>query len=262
MSQDCQVELRSVSKRYNIYDRPIDRLKELVMRNKRSYHREFWSLKNFSYKFQKHTTAVLGPNGSGKSTMLQIVAGILQPTAGSVIADGRMTAILELGAGFQPEATGRENVILNGLILGISLEEITERVDEIAEFAEIGDFIDQPIKTYSSGMAVRLAFAAATSVDPDILLIDEALAVGDGRFERKCAKRINDLQKTARTIIFVSHNMAVVKDWCQEAVLLNGGEIVASGDVQEVIKEYNHLMETYDPTNHRRFYAPHPTVPV
>lgn len=246
MSTDHQVVLSGVSKRYNIYDRPIDRFKEILWRNRRCYHKEFWSLRDFSYKFQRKTTAIIGPNGSGKSTLLQIIAGVLQPTFGQVERDGLVTAILELGAGFQPEYTGRENVMLNAMILGIPAKEMNERIVEIADFAEIGDFFDQPIKTYSSGMVVRLAFACATAVNPDILLIDEALAVGDGRFERKCIYRIVDLQSEPRTIIFVSHNMAVVRDWCQEAIFLHNGRIVASGEVNQVVDEYEAFMKASD----------------
>lgn len=255
ISYEHQLDLESISKRYNIYDRPVDRLKEMFWRNQRCYHREFWSLKDFSHKFKPHTTALIGPNGSGKSTLLQIMAGVLQPTLGSITRQGRITAILELGAGFQPEYTGRENVMLNGMILGIPQKEMLERIDEIADFAEIGDFFDQPLKTYSSGMAVRLAFACATAVDPDILLIDEALAVGDGRFERKCAKRINELQTESRIIILVSHNMAIVRDWCQEAILLNAGQVVSRGDVNEVVEQYESVMHTVDPAFQKRITA-------
>lgn len=253
---DSQVVLEGVSKRYNIYDRPVDRLKEILWRNRKCYHREFWSLRDFSYNFKRKTTAIIGPNGSGKSTLLQIIAGVLQPTVGNVTRNGLVTAILELGAGFQPEYTGRENVMLNGMILGIPPEEMRQRVEEIAAFAEIGDFFDQPIKTYSSGMVVRLAFACATAVNPDILLIDEALAVGDGQFERKCVYRIVDLQSEPRTIIFVSHNMYVVRDWCQEAIFLHNGKIVASGEVNSVVDVYEEFMASGQSAERKIVEAP------
>lgn len=237
------VKLTNISKKYNIYDRPIDRLKELVLRNRRCFHKEFWALRELDLEIEKGTTtAIIGPNGSGKSTLLQIIAGVLQPTSGTVEANGRITAILELGAGFQLDHTGRENVMLNGLILGISEDELLIRLPHIIEFAEIGDFIDQPIKTYSSGMVVRLAFAAAVAVDPEILIVDEALAVGDERFQAKCLEKIEELRKRGTTIIFVSHNTKVVELFCNRAVLLNGGNVVTQGDVEPVIEQYHLLM--------------------
>lgn len=242
MTKEYKVELENVSKRHNIYDRPIDRLKELFYRNRKCYHREFWALKNLSVKFDSCTTAVLGPNGAGKSTMLQLIAGVVQPTFGTVTVRGRVTAILELGAGFQPEYSGRENVLLNGMMLGITQKEMLDRMDAIADFAEVGEFFDQPIKTYSSGMGVRLAFASAISVDPDILLVDEALAVGDERFIKKCHKKISELQTQGKTIIFVTHNMRAVKLFCQQAVLMEDGRLVAQGSVDELAPLYEEMM--------------------
>lgn len=238
------IEVTDVSKRHNIYDRPIDRLKEILWRNRRCYHKEFWALKDVTVGFKQGvTTALIGPNGSGKSTLLQIIAGVLQPTSGRVSVHGRLTAILELGAGFQPDYTGRENVILNGMILGISQEEMMSRVDEIADFADIGDFFDQPIKTYSSGMVVRLAFSTAISVDPDVLLVDEALAVGDDRFQSKCIDRMDTLMRAGKTIVFVSHNEKLIRQFCRRAVLLNGGRLVAEGGVNKVLPRYAELMQ-------------------
>lgn len=250
------VELRGVSKRYNIYNKPTDRLKELLFRNTRSYHQEYWALKDFSHTFQKHTTAVLGANGSGKSTLLQLMAGVVQPTTGQLATRGRLTAILELGAGFQPDYSGRENALLYGMILGISEEEMKERLPEIKEYAELGDFFDQPIKTYSSGMVVRLAFACATSVDCDILLIDEALSVGDQHFKMKCLKRIWKLQEDNKTIIFVSHNMQTVQDFCQSAILLNAGKMICSGEVEDVIPVYEEMVSSKDSQAHKQFLNP------
>jgi len=239
------VELHGISKRYNIYERPVDRLKELMWRNRKCFHREYWALRDINLVVEPGmTTAILGPNGSGKSTLLQIIAGVLQPSEGTVKIGGRLTAILELGAGFQPEYSGRENVLLNGMILGITKQEMLEKMDEIAEFAEIGEFFDQPVKTYSSGMVVRLAFGAAINVNPQILLVDEALAVGDWRFQQKCIQRIVKLQAEGKTIIFVSHDINAVKRYCQQAVLLNGGLVVCKGSVDEIVPVYEQLMET------------------
>ena len=246
MSEIYKVELENVSKRHNIYDRPMDRLKEFVFRNRRCYHKEFWAMRDVSVKFEQGTTALIGPNGAGKSTMLQLIAGVLQPTSGRITVRGRVTAILELGAGFQPDYTGRENVMLNGMMLGISQDEMNSRMERIAEFAEIGDFFDQPIKTYSSGMIVRLAFSTAISVDPDVLLVDEALAVGDERFNKKCHHKIRELQRAGTTILFVTHNAKLVETYCQRAVLVNGGQVVATGTVSEILPMYHQIMEDSD----------------
>lgn len=256
----CQVELLKVSKKYDIYDRPIDRLKEILWRGKKCYHREYLAVDNVSYSFNAHTTALLGPNGSGKSTLLQMIAGVLKPSAGQIACRGRVTAILELGAGFQPEYTGRENALLYGLIIGIPEEEMENKLDEIADYAEIGDFFEQPIKTYSSGMVVRLAFACATSLEPEILLIDEALSVGDEHFKKKCLQRIKKLQDNAKTIIFVTHNMKTVRDFCQSAVLMNGGKIIADGDLETVIPLYEEVVESASAHQHKKFHRPKNTI--
>ena len=237
------IQVRAVSKKYNIYDRPTDRLKEIVLRNKRSFHREFWALSDISLNVERgDSVALLGPNGSGKSTLLQIVAGVLQPTKGSIGVRGRTTAILELGSGFQPDYTGRENVVLNGIILGIPEKEMIRRLDQIADFAEVGDFFDQPIRTYSSGMIVRLAFASMINVEPEILLIDEAMAVGDRRFQLKCLDKIRELRANGTTLVFVTHEPTMCYKYCQNAVLLNGGKIVEQGSVERVVPLYEKLM--------------------
>jgi ABC-type polysaccharide/polyol phosphate transport system ATPase subunit len=259
-SPSYKVEVENLSKRYNIYDRPVDRLKEIVWRNRRSYHREYWALSDINFKFPAGVTALIGPNGSGKSTLLQIIAGVLEPTTGRVQRHGRITAILELGAGFQPEYSGRENVILNGMILGIPQEEMLSRIDEIAAFAEIGDFFDQPIKTYSSGMTVRLAFATAVTVDPDILIVDEAMAVGDQSFQIKCRNKIWSLKQAGKTIIFVTHNMEMVTSWCDQALLLNGGKVVESGDISKVVPLYEELMEHAEMIAAKKFTQAQPAV--
>jgi len=241
-----RIQLRNVSKRYNIYDRPVDRLKELMWRNRRSFHKEYWALRDVSLDFHDCTTAVLGPNGSGKSTLLQLIAGVLDPTEGRISIDGRLTAILELGAGFQPEYTGRENVLLYGMMLGIPEGEMKERLPSIKAWSEIGDFFDQPLKTYSSGMIVRLAFSAAVDVQPDILLIDEALAVGDSRFQLKCLIKMDELRDRGTTIIFVTHNVRMVEKRCQRAVLLNGGRIIANGALSDVLPLYEEINSNPD----------------
>lgn len=258
MSQNSnyRVQVKGVSKRYNIYNRPIDRLAELMSRNRICLHREYWALRDIDIQFPQGVTALIGPNGSGKSTLLQIIAGVLEPTFGAVTRQGRITAILELGAGFQSDYSGRENVVLNGMILGMTKDEIEARVATIADFAELGDFFDQPIKTYSSGMVVRLAFATAVSVDPEILLIDEALAVGDAYFQNKCKEHIWKMKEAGKTIIFVSHDMYAVAAWCNHAVLLNGGSIVRQGNVDDVLPLYDELMNHHDLVKAKLFYVP------
>ncbi len=257
MSEHLRVQLTDVSKRYNIYARPVDRLREIVLRNSRCYHKEFWALSDINLNFYDGCTAIIGPNGSGKSTLLQIIAGVVQPTTGHVNVRGRLTAILELGAGFKPDYTGRENVLMNGMILGISKKDMEAKMEEIADFAELGDFFDQPIKTYSSGMVVRLAFSSAISVDPEILLVDEALAVGDQRFQVKCRDKIWELRhRGTKTIIFVSHSMDVVRFWCDRAVVFNGGRTIMQGPVEEAIEVYESMMNEENFQIHKEFVTP------
>lgn len=251
------VELKNISKRYNIYGQPIDRLKELAWRNQRCYHKEFWAVRDINLQFkQGHTTALIGPNGSGKSTLLQIIAGVLTPTAGTVSIRGLVTAILELGAGFQLDHTGRDNVLLNGMILGIPRNDMFKKMDSIGEFAEIGDFFDQPVKTYSSGMVVRLAFACAVAVEPEILLVDEALAVGDWQFQLKCFAKIEALRNAGKTIIMVTHDMKPVELICHDVVLLNGGRVVAAGTPSDVVPQFREIMETAGAIEPKHFTQP------
>ncbi|MBU9548143.1 ABC transporter ATP-binding protein [Burkholderia multivorans] len=237
-----QVAIRAtnVSKRYEIYDTPHERLKQFVLPKLQrfvgkvpaQYFHEFCALKDISFEIAKgETVGVIGRNGSGKSTLLQIICGTLTPTSGSVETRGRVAALLELGAGFNPEFTGRENVYLNGAILGLSKAEIDTRFDSIAAFADIGEFMEQPVKTYSSGMYVRLAFAVSINVDPDILIVDEALSVGDARFQAKCMKRIKNIQANGTTILFVSHDVSSVRTLCERALWLDGGALRMDGDV-------------------------------
>jgi lipopolysaccharide transport system ATP-binding protein len=233
------VHVRGVSKSYPIYAKPSDRLKELLTWNRRSYHEDFWALRDISLEIKKGSTfGLIGENGSGKSTLLQLIAGILQPTSGAVEVEGRVSALLELGSGFNGEFSGRENVFLNGAILGLTNLEIERLYPAIEAFAEIGDFIDQPVKTYSSGMMVRLAFAVAINLEPDILLVDEALAVGDIYFRQRCMRKIHELHGRGITIIFVSHSAADMKSLAQEVVWLDHGRIVDRGDPDDVVRQY------------------------
>jgi ABC-type polysaccharide/polyol phosphate transport system ATPase subunit len=233
------VEFQGVSKSYSIYESPGDRFKELLSFNRLRRHKDFWALHDVSFDVGRgETFCVIGENGSGKSTLLQLVAGILQPSSGTVSVNGRVSALLELGAGFNPEFTGRENVYLNGSILGLSTKQIDERYGEIAAFAEIGDFIDQPVKTYSSGMVVRLAFAVAINVDPEILLVDEALAVGDIYFRQRCMRKVHELRSRGVTILFVSHAIGDVKAIGDKVLWLERGRMVDLGDTDRVVAKY------------------------
>ncbi|HWF88535.1 MAG TPA: ABC transporter ATP-binding protein [Pyrinomonadaceae bacterium] len=237
------VRVESVSKQYRIYDRPADRLKETLTRGRWKAHREFWALKDISFKVEAGTTTgIVGPNGSGKSTLLQIITGTLEPTHGSVSIEGRVAALLELGAGFNPEFTGIENIFMNASLMGFSGAETENLLPEIASFAEIGDFIYQPLKTYSSGMYIRLAFAAAIAVAPQILIIDEALAVGDAVFQHRCMRRIKEMQENGTTILFVSHDPGAVRALCNRAILLNHGEKIAEGSPPDVLNRYQKII--------------------
>jgi lipopolysaccharide transport system ATP-binding protein len=233
------VEFQGVSKSYPIYDTPGDRLKELITPRRYQFHRDFWALRDVSFEIRPgETFCIVGENGSGKSTLLQMVAGILPPSSGTVAVRGRVSALLELGSGFNPEFTGRDNVYLNGAILGLSNKQIDQRFREIEDFAEIGDFIHQPVKTYSSGMVVRLAFAVAISVDPEILLVDEALAVGDIYFRQRCMRKVHELRARGVTILFVSHSTGDVKAIADRVMWLDHGHMMDIGDPEPVISKY------------------------
>jgi ABC-type polysaccharide/polyol phosphate transport system ATPase subunit len=233
------VEFQGVSKRYAIYDSPDRRLTELLSLNRLKRHRDFLALDDVAFAVERgQTFCIIGQNGSGKSTLLQIVAGILQASAGTATVNGRVSALLELGAGFNPEFTGRENVYLYGSILGLSARQLDERYPEIAAFAEIGEFILQPVKTYSSGMVVRLAFAVAIHVDPEILLVDEALAVGDAGFRRRCLRKVNELRARGVTILFVSHSIGDVRAIGDRAMWLDRGRVADLGDPDRVAARY------------------------
>jgi lipopolysaccharide transport system ATP-binding protein len=247
------VEFQGVSKSYAIYESPGDRLRELLSFNRLNRHRDFQALRDLSFEVKRgETFCIVGENGSGKSTMLQMVAGILQPTAGTVAVNGRVSALLELGAGFSPEFSGRDNVYLNGSILGLTTRQIDQRYQDIAAFAEIGEFIDQPVKTYSSGMVVRLAFAVAINVDPEILLVDEALAVGDIYFRQRCMRKVHELRARGVTILFVSHATADVKAIGDRVLWLEKGCLVEVGDPDRVISRYLAAMVQKDSRYLRR----------
>lgn len=238
MGEEIAISLNNISKCYKRYARPVDRLKEILLPGK-SHAQEFWALRDINLEIPKgETLGIIGQNGSGKSTLLQIIAGTLTPTTGDVFVNGRISALLELGSGFNPEFTGRQNVFFNGRILGLSNEEISAKFEDIAAFAEIGQFIDEPVKTYSSGMFIRLAFSVAINVNPDILIVDESLAVGDGVFVHRCMAKIRAFQDTGGTILFVSHDIGSVSRLCSEAIWINKSVIVDVGKPTEVCKHY------------------------
>ncbi len=238
-----QIVAAGVSKMYRIYAAPSDRLKEMLWPGRRAFHREFWALRDISFQVSPgESFGIIGPNGSGKSTLLEILTGILQPTRGRVRASGRVAALLDLGAGFNPEFTGRENIFMNGEIMGLSRRQIERDFARVAEFAEIGDFMDQPMKTYSTGMWVRLAFSAAIHVEPDILVVDEALAVGDAIFAGRCVRKFQELKERGVTVVLVSHDLALVKLICDRAMLLWDGRTQAVGDPSDVVNRYNAIV--------------------
>lgn len=240
---DAAIIVRNVSKKYRLFDSPKDRLKEALHPFSRHYHREFWALRDVSFEVPRgRTVGILGRNGSGKSTLLQIISGILKPTSGDVVINGRVSALLELGAGFNPEFSGRENVILQAQVLGVPDEEIRRRLPAIEAYADIGEFFDQPVKIYSSGMFVRVAFAAATSIDPDILIIDEALSVGDAKFQHKCFGTFRRFVDDGKTLIIVSHDVGTLLRLCDEGVVLEGRTIHAKGSISEATNAYQALL--------------------
>lgn len=250
MSSDIAIKVKNLSKCYQIYNKPRDRLLQMLMRGHRQYYREFWALKDVSFEIKKgETVGIIGRNGSGKSTLLQMVCGTLNPTSGIIQSNGRIAALLELGAGFNPEFTGRENVYLKATILGLDKDEIDARFNDIAAFADIGQFVEQPIKTYSTGMVVRLAFSVAINVDPQILVVDEALAVGDELFQRKCFSRIQQIKKNGATILFVSHSGATIVSLCDRAILLEAGGKIAEGLPKKIVGHYQKML--YAPADKR-----------
>lgn len=243
MSSEVAIKVENLNKCYQIYEKPRDRLMQMLMGGRKQYYREFWAVKDVSFEIRKgETVGIVGRNGSGKSTLLQMICGTLNPTGGNIQTNGRIAALLELGSGFNPEFSGRENVYLNAAILGLTKEEIDARFADILAFAEIGDFINQPVKTYSSGMLVRLAFSVAINVDPQILVVDEALSVGDELFQRKCFSRIEAIKASGATILFVSHSGATIIDLCDRAVLIDSGELLSIGSPKAIVGRYQKLL--------------------
>mgnify|MGYP001572256718 CR=1 FL=1 len=257
-SEEIAVRVSNLSKCYHIYNRPADRLKQSLLprlqwffcQPPKQYFHKFWALHNVSFEIKRgEMVGIVGRNGSGKSTLLQIICGTLTPTSGSIETNGRIAALLELGSGFNPEFSGRENAYMNAALLGLSMKEVYKRFDNIAAFADIGEFIEQPVKTYSSGMVMRLAFAVAINADPEILVVDEALSVGDERFQRKCFSRIEAIRASGATILFVSHSGGVIVELCDRAMLIDAGEKLAIGTPKQIIGCYQKLL--YAPADER-----------
>lgn len=236
------IEADRLTKIYKLYEKQVDRLKETINFSGKKYHKEFRALNEISFNVKKgECLGIIGKNGSGKSTLLKIITGVLTPTSGSINVTGKISALLELGAGFNPDFTGMENIYLNGTIMGYAKEDMDHKVNDILEFADIGEFIHQPVRSYSSGMFVRLAFAVAINVDPDILIIDEALSVGDLRFQQKCYRKIDELKRT-KTVLFVTHDLAIINKYCDRVIWINEGELVEEGDPKSISKKYQAFM--------------------
>lgn len=239
MNKDAIIKVRNVRKVYKVYDKPIDRLKESILPFRKKYHKEFVALNDISFDVNKgEIIGIIGRNGSGKSTILKIITGVLTPTSGEVNIEGKISALLELGAGFNQELSGIENIYLNGTIMGLTKKEIDEKLQTIIDFAEIGDFVYQPVKTYSSGMFARLAFAVAINVDPDILIVDEALSVGDMYFQEKSFTKMKSFGEQGKTIFFVSHSLPSVRNFCDQAIWIHEGNIKMVGRADVVCNEY------------------------
>lgn len=240
---DIAIKVQNISKMYKLYDRPVDRMKESLGLTRKIVHKEHYALNNVSFEVKRgETVGIIGTNGSGKSTILKIITGVLNPTGGELEVNGRISALLELGAGFNMEYTGIENIYLNGTMMGFSKAEIDNKLDNIIGFADIGDFINQPVKTYSSGMFVRLAFAVAINIEPEILIVDEALSVGDVFFQTKCYRKFEEFKKEGKTILFVSHDLGSIGKYCDRVVLLNNGEKVEEGKPREIIDMYKKIL--------------------
>ena len=250
-SNDIAIRVEGLSKCYGIYASPRDRLKQFILprlqrlvgQAPKQYFREFWALKDVSFEIKKgETVGIIGRNGSGKSTLLQMICGTLSPTSGSIQTNGRIAALLELGSGFNPEFTGRENVYMNGAVLGLSRDEVDQRFDDIVGFADIGQFIELPVKTYSSGMLVRLAFAVSVHVDASVLIVDEALAVGDIAFQHKCYQRIKVLRNRGATILLASHDLGAIVEFCDRAIVLDCGRSVMAGHSFDAVNKFKQLL--------------------
>lgn len=238
------VKVDNITKKYNLYEKPMDRVKEALHPKRKVYHKEFFALDDISFEMKKgESLGIVGKNGSGKSTLLKILTGVLTQTSGTVSISGKISSLLELGAGFNMDLNGIENIYMNGLIMGFSRKEMDNKKQQIIDFADIGSFINQPVKTYSSGMFVRLAFATAINVEPEILIIDEALAVGDVRFQIKCIDKMKELKEKGISIIFVSHASEQIKRFCDKAIWINEGKLIASGESSEIVDLYESFMK-------------------
>ena len=237
------IEVKGVTKIYRMYDKPIDRLKESLSLTHKCYHKDFYALNSLSFQVEKgQTVGIIGTNGSGKSTILKIITGVLTPTTGTVTVDGKISALLELGAGFNMDYTGIENIYMNGTMMGYTRKEMDAKLQEILDFADIGDFVYQPVKTYSSGMFVRLAFALSINVEPEILIVDEALSVGDVFFQAKCYRKMEEIRKKGTTILMVTHDMGSIIKYCDKVVLLNRGEFIAEGEAGRMVDLYKKIL--------------------
>ena len=240
---DIAISINDISKVYKLYDNPMDRLKESLGLTRQKKYKEHYALDHVSFQVHKgETVGIIGTNGAGKSTILKIITGVLSPTQGQVVVDGRISALLELGAGFNQEYSGIENVYLNGTMIGFTKEEIDAKLQDILDFADIGDFVYQPVKTYSSGMFVRLAFAVAINIEPEILIVDEALSVGDVFFQAKCYRKFEEFKQMGKTILFVSHDLSSIGKYCDRVILLNQGKKLAEGDAKEMVNLYRRVM--------------------
>lgn len=245
--EEAIISVSHLSKFYRIYPKPVDRLKETLSPSRKEYGQDFFALHDISFEIHKgENIGIIGTNGSGKSTLLKIITGVLSPSSGEVKVNGKIAALLELGAGFNPDYTGVENIRLNGTMMGFTEEEMNGKMKEILAFADIGDFVHQPVKTYSSGMFARLAFAVAINVDPDILIVDEALSVGDMRFQLKCMKRMKEMMSGGTTVLFVSHDVNAIKRFCSRAIWINKGIYQADGDVDRVTDQFMDFMKLGD----------------
>lgn len=243
MEKNLAISVQDVTKIYRLYDKPIDRLLEAMSITKKTYHKKFFALDKINFEIEKGTTVgIIGTNGSGKSTILKIITGVLNPSSGNVEVEGNISALLELGAGFNMDYTGIENIYMNGTMMGFGREEMEKKLPEILEFADIGDFVHQPVKTYSSGMFVRLAFALAINVEPEILIVDEALSVGDVFFQAKCYKKMDEIRQKGTTILMVTHDMGSVIKYCDKVILLNKGSFVAEGKAGEIVDLYKKIL--------------------
>ena len=248
MESKNAIEIRNLSKMYKLYNRPLDRLRDSLGLCRKKLYKEHYALRDINFDIgEGECVGIIGTNGSGKSTILKIITGVLSPTSGTVTVNGRISALLELGAGFNPEYSGLENIYLNGTMLGFSEEEIDARLEDILSFADIGDFVHQPVKTYSSGMFVRLAFAVAINIDPEILVVDEALSVGDVIFQAKCYHKFEEFKKQGKTILFVSHDLGSISKYCDRVILLNQGVMMDEGTPKAMVDMYKQLLVHQDP---------------